>query len=109
MAITTSLLYGIAAMFLLSLGLHGIFVHSHIVRKAISLNVIGTGIFLFLVALANRQPEGSPDPVPHGMVLTGIVVAVSATALILSMSIHLDTLDRSRDSGSLSEQKDRRK
>jgi multicomponent Na+:H+ antiporter subunit C len=47
---------------------------------------MGTGIFLFLVAAAARNGLENPDPVPHAMVLTGIVVAVSATALGLALA-----------------------
>ena len=44
--------------------------------------MLGNGIFLLLIAMAARAP-GEPDPVPHAMVLTAIVVAVSATAVML--------------------------
>jgi multicomponent Na+:H+ antiporter subunit C len=47
---------------------------------------MGAGIFLFLVAAAFRYHLGGPDPVLHAMVLTGIVVAVSATALALTLA-----------------------
>ena len=45
------------------------------------------GVFMMLVALASRTTgiATRPDPVPHAMVLTGIVVAVSATALGLAL------------------------
>ena len=43
-----------------------------------------------LIALAKRTAEITPDPVPHAMVITGIVVAVSATALALVMMLKLD-------------------
>jgi multicomponent Na+:H+ antiporter subunit C len=47
---------------------------------------MGTGVFMVLVtsALGQGQPA---DPVPHAMVLTGIVVAVSATAFALALSL----------------------
>ena len=38
-----------------------------------------------LVATAYRGPEVAADPIPHALVLTGIVVAVSATALGLAL------------------------
>ena len=42
---------------------------------------------------AARVAGDRPDPVPHAMVLTGIVVAVSATALALALAcrIHQET------------------
>ncbi len=46
---------------------------------------MGTGVFMVLIAMAARHT--SPDPVPHAMVLTGIVVAVAATAFALVLAI----------------------
>ena len=56
-------------------------------RRLLGLNVLGSGVFMMLVALASRTTDIAtrPDPVPHAMVLTGIVVAVSATALALAL------------------------
>jgi multicomponent Na+:H+ antiporter subunit C len=68
------------------MGLLGLVVGRHPVRKILALNVMGMGIFLFLVAGAARNGVEAADPVPHAMVLTGIVVAVSATALGLALA-----------------------
>jgi multicomponent Na+:H+ antiporter subunit C len=46
----------------------------------LALNVMGSGVFLVFVSLAKRAGSLA-DPVPHAMVLTGLVVSVSATAL----------------------------
>jgi len=46
---------------------------------------MGAGVFMLLIAVAYRGPGLPPDPVPHALVLTGIVVAVSATALALAL------------------------
>ncbi len=51
---------------------------------------MGSGAFLVLVGLAQRN--GVPDPVPQAMVLTGIVVAVAATALTLALLRRLQAL-----------------
>jgi multicomponent Na+:H+ antiporter subunit C len=75
------LLYAFAGVVLLALGLHALVVHAHLLRKILAVNVMGSGVFLVLVGLAQR--DGSADPVSQAMVLTGIVVAVSATALAL--------------------------
>ena len=37
------------------------------------------------------MPQGAPDRVPHAMVITGIVVAVAATALVLMLRVRLAT------------------
>lgn len=78
--------YAAMGILLFAMGLLGLILGQHPVRKIIALNVMGTGIFLFLVAAAARYGLADPDPVPHAMVLTGIVVAVSATALGLALA-----------------------
>ena len=78
-------LYALTGVALFSLGLHALLVRRHLLRKVLALNVLGSGVFLVLVAMA-RRGANSPDPVPHAMVLTGIVVAVSATAVALGLA-----------------------
>ena len=78
--------YAALGVLLFAMGLLGLVSGRHPVRKILALNVMGAGIFLFLVAAAARDSSGGPDPVPHAMVLTGIVVAVSATALALALA-----------------------
>jgi multicomponent Na+:H+ antiporter subunit C len=55
----------------------------------VAINVMGAGVFLLLIAVAYRGPGLAPDPVPHALVVTGIVVAVSATALALGLARRL--------------------
>jgi multicomponent Na+:H+ antiporter subunit C len=43
------------------------------------------GVFLIFIAVGMRNAAEIPDPVPHAMVLTGIVVSVSATGLALAL------------------------
>ena len=50
---------------------------------------MSSGVFLVLVALARRVPGPEPDPVPHAMVITGIVVAISATAMAVVLARRL--------------------
>ncbi|MCS6770701.1 MAG: cation:proton antiporter subunit C [Kiritimatiellae bacterium] len=77
---STAQLYLSTAVFLLVMGLYGVLVRPHLLRKITALNVMSAGLFLIFVAVAYRGPEAPPDPVPHAMVLTGIVISVSATA-----------------------------
>ncbi len=83
-------LYAVGAMILVGLGIHGLLTRRHLLRKVMALNVIAGGIFLLLISTAYRNRVLFPDPVPHAMVLTGIVVAISATgfALVLVQRIH---------------------
>lgn len=80
------ILYALAGVGLFCIGLHALIVYAHLLRKILALNVMGTGVFLFLIAIAFRWPDPVPDPVPHAMVLTGIVVSVCATALALALA-----------------------
>ncbi len=82
---TNVTLYCLCGVVLFGIGFHRVVVCRHLMRKVIALNLMGTGVFLVLIALARRTPSGRPDPVPHAMVLTGVVVAVSATALALAL------------------------
>jgi len=80
-------LYALVGVGLFCLGLHALIMHAHLLRKILAFNIMGGGVFLVLVALAKRTEEVAPDPVPHAMVITGIVVAVSATALALKLML----------------------
>jgi multicomponent Na+:H+ antiporter subunit C len=91
--LTTQVLYALAGVGLLSLGLRGALVHPTLLRRVLALNVTGAGVFLTMVAVAYRGSELPPDPVPHALVLTGIVVAVSATALALALGRRLSEED----------------
>lgn len=76
---TQSVLYGLVGVGLFCLALHSLLTSRHLLRKLIAANVMGSGVFAVFVATARRGP--GVDPVPHAMVLTGIVVAVAATGL----------------------------
>jgi len=86
---STVFLYALVGVGLFTLGLYALIVHAHLLRKILAINVMGSGVFQILVALGGRAPEASPDPVPHAMVITGIVVAVSATALALALVLRV--------------------
>jgi multicomponent Na+:H+ antiporter subunit C len=89
---TISLLYALAGVVLLGMGLYRLVIDPHLVKKILALNISGAGVFLFLVAVADRTPGPEPDPVPHAMVLTGIVVAVSATAVALGLACRIQEI-----------------
>ena len=85
----TSFLYALTGTGLFTMGLYALIVHAHLLRKILALNVMGSGVFQVLVALAARAQGTTPDPVPHAMVITGIVIAVSATALALKLMLRV--------------------
>lgn len=80
---TPELLFKLVAISLFTLGLYGLAAQPHLLRKILALNLMSVGVFLFLVSTAARG--GTADPVPQAMVITGIVVSVSATALALTL------------------------
>lgn len=84
---TLFLIYSLGAIGLFIICLHGLITRAHMLRKILALNMMGSSVFLLLVAIAYRnRVDGVADPVPHAMVLTGIVVAVSTTALALALA-----------------------
>lgn len=86
-----SLLYALAGVSLFVIGLYALIAHAHLLRKILAFNVMGSGVFLVLIATASSMSGDAPDPVPHAMVLTGIVVAVSATALALVLAYRIQS------------------
>ena len=84
------LLYIATAAGLFAIGVYGFIVGPQTLRRILALNIIGAGIFMLMVALAYRgladeAAQASTDPVLHALILTGLVVAVSATAFALAL------------------------
>jgi multicomponent Na+:H+ antiporter subunit C len=102
----TALLYGLAGIGLVSLGLYGALTVDDRIRRIMSVNIMGTGVFMVLVALATRAADRAPDPVLQAMVLTGIVVAVSATGLAVALVCSLADDEDERRNQRPSEGKD---
>ena len=82
-------LYALAGIMLFVVGLHAVILHNHLMRKILALNVMSSGVFLILAALARRAADGPADPLPHALVITGIVVAVATTALMLVLMLRV--------------------
>ena len=85
-------LAGLGGSALVGLGLFGLITHPHLLRKIVSFNVMGGGVFLLFGAIARRgaAPGVGADPVPQALVITGIVVAFSATALAVALLLRVD-------------------
>lgn len=98
------------AMILFGIGFTNLLLQKNLIKKIIGLNIMDTAVYLFLALkgyIAGREApiivDGITDsshyinPVPSGLVLTGIVVSVSVTALMLALTIRLykryNTLD----------------
>lgn len=95
--------YGEAvAMILFGIGCTNLLLQKNLIKKIIGMNIMDTAIYLFLAEkgyIANRvapiiadgilEADHYVNPIPSGLVLTGIVVSVSVSALMLSLTIRL--------------------
>jgi multicomponent Na+:H+ antiporter subunit C len=88
---TPSILAGLVGAALVGLGLYGLILHPHPLRKLLAFNLIGSGVFLVLGIVARRgAAAGFPfDPIPQAMIITGIVVAFAASAVAVALSLRL--------------------
>ena len=95
--------YGEAvAMLLFVIGFANLLLQKNLIKKIIGLNVMDSAVYLFLaekgyisgrmvpmVVNGVQDMEAYINPIPSGLVLTGIVVSVSVSALMLSLTIRL--------------------
>ncbi len=86
-----STLFGLCAATLVGIGLYGLIVNPQPLRKILAFNLIGCGVFLLFGAIARRGAAVGMggDPVPQALLITGIVVAFSATALAVALVLRL--------------------
>ena len=90
------------AMILFGIGFANLLFQKNLIKKIIGFNIMDTAIYLFLaekgyitgriapiIVNGIQDPTHYINPIPSGLVLTGIVVSVSVTALMLSLTIRL--------------------
>ena len=84
-------LFGLVAAALVGVGLYGLIVNPQPLRKILAFNVIGSGVFLLFGVIARRGAAAGMggDPVPQALLITGIVVAFSATAIAVTLLLRL--------------------
>ena len=87
MSLPVWLPYALCGAGLVGLGLYGLLANPQLLRRILAFNVMGSGIFLLFGAAARRGEIAYADPVPQAMIITGIVVAISATALALGLIV----------------------
>lgn len=91
-----------AAVIIFVIGFGNLLLQRNLVKKIVGFNFMDTGIYLFLAAKGYIAGRAAPiiadgesrvdlyiNPIPSGLVLTGIVVSVSVTALMLALTIRL--------------------
>ena len=78
-------LFALCACALVGIGLYGLIVQPHPLRKLVAFNIMGSGVFVLFGALAKRGAAAgmAADPVPQALVLTAIVIGFAMTALFL--------------------------
>lgn len=81
---------------LFAIGVYGLLQRRHVLRKLLALNIMSSAVFLLLITLGGGA-DTAPDPIPQAMVLTGIVIAVSATAFALALLLKLHAVSGSSD------------
>lgn len=92
----------IAAVILFGIGFANLLLNKNLVKKIIGLNIMDTAVYLFLAAMGYIECHIAPivtetvrstdvyiNPIPSGLVLTGIVVSVSVSALMLALTVVL--------------------
>jgi multicomponent Na+:H+ antiporter subunit C len=84
-------LFGLCAAALVGFGVYGLIVNPQPLRKILAFNVVGSGVFILAGAIARRGAAlgMGGDPVPQALLITGIVVAFSATALAVAVLLRL--------------------
>ena len=93
--------YETTAMILFGIGFTSLLMHRNIIKKIIGFNLMDSAIYLFLASQGYIQGRLAPvvtsgtdaslyvNPIPTGLVLTGIVVSVSVTAFLLALTCRL--------------------
>jgi len=90
------------AMILFGIGFTTLLLDKNMIKKIIGFSMMDAGMYLFLAAKGFIEGRVAPivvdgvqsveayiNPIPAGLVLTGIVVSVSVTALMLSLTVRL--------------------
>ena len=83
--------FGLCAAAAVGFGLYGLITNPQPLRKIIAFNLLGSGVFLLFGVVGRRGAAAGfgNDPVPQALVITGIVVAFSATALAIGLLLRL--------------------
>lgn len=93
----------VTSMILFAIGFTMLVFSKNIMKKILGLNIMDTGVYLFLASMGYIENKLTPivpatgevdaldyiNPIPAGLVLTGIVVSVSFSALLLALTVRL--------------------
>ncbi|MEA3422480.1 MAG: cation:proton antiporter subunit C [Bacillota bacterium] len=92
----------VGAVILFGIGFMILLLNNNMIKKIIGMNIMDTSIFLLFISIGYIHGKEAPiivdgeinavgyvNPIPSGLMLTGIVVAVSVTGLMLALTIKL--------------------
>ena len=104
------------AIILFGIGFTTLLLHRNMIKKIIGFSMMDSGIYLFLASYGyiesrlapiyvngNTDPNAYVNPLPAGLVLTGIVVGVSVTAVMLGLTVRLYQRYRTLDMDEIAE------
>lgn len=86
--------FAITAVLLFGIGFAHMMIQKNLVKKVIGFNIMDSAVFLLLASLGYVEGGSAPivgtaevyvNPIPSGLVLTGIVVSVSVSAFALAL------------------------
>lgn len=90
------------SMIIFAIGFTNLLLHKNLIKKIIGFNIMDTAMYLFLALKGYIKGHVAPiivdgviesdryiNPIPSGLVLTGIVVSVSVSAVMLALTIRL--------------------
>ncbi|MCM1083135.1 MAG: cation:proton antiporter subunit C [Clostridium sp.] len=94
--------YETAAIIIFGIGFTTLLLNKNLIKKIIGFNLMDNAIYLFLASKGYIESRKAPivvdgvrdmeayiNPIPAGLVLTGIVVSVSVTAIMLALTVKL--------------------
>ena len=106
----------VVAVLLFGIGFTTLLLHRNLIKKIIGLNVMDTAIYLMFTSVGYVEGRTAPimvdgitdashyiNPIPSGLVLTGIVVSVSVTGIMLGLTIRLYRRYRTLDIDEIAE------
>ncbi|MCK6553191.1 cation:proton antiporter subunit C [Candidatus Binatia bacterium] len=93
----------VLTVLMLLIGLHGMLVKRNLMKKLIGMNIFQGAIILFFIVYGYKtggtvpvlDPEIGADPtrydnpIPHGLMLTAIVVSVATTGVALALLMRI--------------------
>ena len=90
--------FAVVAVLLFGIGFMNLLLQNNLLKKVVGFNIMDSAVFLLMASLGYIEGHGAPiieegaanaslyiNPIPSGLVLTGIVVSVSITAFSLAL------------------------